>query len=566
MKQLKQLLACCTVIVLLVSCGKSNTEGRYIPQDAAVAVHINGKSLSEKLPWSEIRNNPLIQDALSDSAASASVKKILSNPDSSGIQTRGDLVVFLKKDSLGGYFSFQGKLSNEAAFRAFCAEVTGNAKPVEKDGISYVSKYPVCMGWDKEKFVYTVDVPAINELTGRPPLSASDDEAPRAKVPARDIDATCRELFGLSKDQSLAKNERFTELVKETGDVHLWVNSEELNRNSPASGALSMLNLEKLYKGAITAATFSFDNGAIRLKSRSYAGEELTKLYKKYGGGELSEDMLKRMPGQEVMAVIALHFNPEGLKEFLKLLNLDGLINMGTATLGFNLDDFIKANKGDILLGLSDLKLVADTAAATDENGMTAMPKPDFNFIFAASIGDKDAFGKLIKSGEKLTSSFVNSAGAPQLAQQSDGRYFALGNSRQTVETFFSGKGNSTVSTKLAGASGGLYFNLQSLIRVFGNEAGRDSSAKKIFDASLKLWNDVLARGGAFKNGASEQTVEINLVDKNTNSLKQLNQYVITISEVIREKKRREREDILAMEDAISAEGMPDAAAGTDRK
>ena len=40
----------------------------------------------------------------------------------------------------------------------------------------------------------------------------------------------------------------------------------------------------------------------------------------------------------------------------MKLAGLDGFANMGTAYLGFNVDDFIKANKGDIMFCLSDIK------------------------------------------------------------------------------------------------------------------------------------------------------------------------------------------------------------------
>lgn len=562
MKQSIQLLTICTLTLLVVSCSKTNKEGRYIPKDAALAVHINGQSISEKLPWAEIKNNPMFQEAIGDSNVSATVKRILNNPDSSGINTKSDMVVFLKKDSTGSYFSFQGSLSNEAAFRAFCSDVTEGSKAEEKDGITYISQYPVCVGWDKERFVYTVDVTGINLLTATNTYGASDS-VPTVQTAKRDMKALCLSLYNLDKDASLAKDERFSELMKDKGDIRLWLNSEEINKNTPAAGALSMLNLEKLYKGAVTAASFNFDNGAIRIKSKSYVGEELSKLYKKYGGGELSEDMLKRMPGKDVMAVIALHFNPDGLKEFLKLINLDGLFNMGTASLGFSLDDFIKANKGDILIGLSDLKLVADTTDAGEDGAVSAQPKPDFNFIFSASIGDKDAFGKLIKSGEKLSSTFLAS-GNSQLAQFSDGKYFALGNSKETVDAFFAGKAGNSIADKLKGSAGGLYFNLQSLLRVMGNEVSQDSSAKKIYDASLKLWDDILAKGSSFSNGASEQTVEVNLVDKNTNSLKQLNQYAITISEVIRDKKRRQQEDILALEDAMSSGSIPDAAASQE--
>jgi hypothetical protein len=44
------------------------------------------------------------------------------------------------------------------------------------------------------------------------------------------------------------------------------------------------------------------------------------------------------------------------------------------------------------------------------------------------------------------------------------------------------------------------------------------------------MWQDVTVTGGDFKDKSSEGQFEINLVDKNTNSLKQLNQYIDKVS------------------------------------
>ena len=46
-------------------------------------------------------------------------------------------------------------------------------------------------------------------------------------------------------------------------------------------------------------------------------------------------------------------------------------------------------------------------------------------------------------------------------------------------------------------------------------------------------------------------TAEINLVDKNTNSLKQLNGYLTVISQAMKEKEKKQKEDMMALEDAM---------------
>lgn len=60
-----------------------------------------------------------------------------------------------------------------------------------------------------------------------------------------------------------------------------------------------------------------------------------------------------------------------------------------------------------------------------------------------------------------------------------------------------------------------------------------------MYEASLKMWDNLIATGGKFNDGGISQHVEINLVDKSTNSLKQLNNYLGTISVLDRKKNIR---------------------------
>ena len=43
------------LMAMLASCHKKNSQGRYVPKDAAVTVVVDGKSLSSKLSWDEIK-------------------------------------------------------------------------------------------------------------------------------------------------------------------------------------------------------------------------------------------------------------------------------------------------------------------------------------------------------------------------------------------------------------------------------------------------------------------------------------------------------------------------------
>jgi hypothetical protein len=511
-------------VLILASCTKKNKEGKFIPKDAAIAVHVNGASLSSKLPWDEVKQNALFQEMYKDSGISTFIKQALDNPDNSGIDTKTDLVFFAQKDSLGGLVAFTGTIKDAEKFKLFTLDITKGGVESEQDGVKYISKAPICVGWNKEKFLYIVNTPELNmqSYTGK---YNDTDIVPQS----RDLGAACKTLFNLTESNSLGENEKFTELVKKTGDIHFWMNGEELNKGNPAIAAMPMMNLGKLYEGSITTAAINFDNGKILVDIKSYANKELTELYKKYGGKNIDEAMIKQLPAKDVAAVFAMSFKPEGIKEFLKVLGIEGVANMGLAFAGFSLDDFIKANKGDILIAITDLKqkpLLLDSPAVMDPSNSVVQP----DVIFASSVADKESFNLLIKAGEKLGKGLPASI---PITYKTDGKYFAIGNSKESIDKYFGGTNNNfDFLSKINGKPFGGYINFQFILKALESNFSKDSSAKVIYDASLKIWENVYIKGGDYDDGGITQSVEVNLMDKNTNSLKQLNQYLGLLSKI----------------------------------
>ena len=550
--------------IILASCGKTNKQGKMIPKDAGIVFKMDGKSLSDKLPWDEVKQNPIFQQAYSDSTLPAFMKTILDNPENAGIDPKTDFIFFAIKDSSGGYVAFEGSVKDDAKFKTFNKEITKNGTESEKDNVQYISKSPVCVGWTKEKFVYVIDAPQMAQMDdlSKRMMRDSIDITSRS---SRDIGATCKAVFDLKEGNSLAKDEKFTALMNEKGDMHFWLNAGELSKTATSSSPIAMLNLEKLYKGNITTGTIDFETGKITGKIRNYASEEMTKLFKKYGGGKINEDMIKRMPGKDVVAIMALNFKPEGLRELIKLTGLDGLANIGLSSMGFTMDDFINANKGDVVVGVSDLSMKTDTVTYNfqdQEPNTSIKQKPDFNFIFSASIGDKDAFNKLVNAGKKLGQSMGGDSGKAPIAYNSNGTIFALGNTKENVDKYLAGANtNFDFISKINGEPYGGYINIQLLLRAFSSTAAADSSAKAALDESLKIWDNVLWKGGNFSDGAINQVVEVNLTDKATNSLKQLNQYAAKMALLYKEKRKKQSEEMMSFEGKFGIPPADDTAA-----
>src|SRR6185312_9256098 len=118
------------------------------------------------------------------------------NPENSGTDTKTDCMFFAIKDSLGGYIGFEGNIKDESIFKTFNKQMTETGVESEKDGAQFISKFPVCVGWTKDKFVYVFDAPQfaqMDELSRR----MRRDSININSVSGRDIGATCKAVFAL---------------------------------------------------------------------------------------------------------------------------------------------------------------------------------------------------------------------------------------------------------------------------------------------------------------------------------------------------------------------------------
>ena len=540
--------AAIVAVLLFASCSKkSNKEGRYIPSTAGIVVYINGEALNAKLPWNEIVQNEGFKQMIADTAVSSFTKSLLQNPENSGVNTKGDLILFVVKDTSGGYTAVEGFVKDEAKFKTMLTGALKTGKETMKDGFTYFADKKTSVVYNKEKFIVAINTPQLNDM--QKTVSAAMDTTNQPAIAevknTRDMNAVAAGILALKKEASLAKNEKFSDLMAEKGDAHFWFNAEYFSSTAALPGIGAMANLSKLYEDAITTATVNFENGKINLDAKSYGGKEITDLYKKYSGKEFDKSMVKNIPSKNLAGLFAFNFKPEGVKEFLKILNMDGLINLGAAQVGFNLDDFIKANKGDILIAVTDIK--KDTLV-----GQSA------NYIFAASINDKTSFNKIIDAGKKF--------GGPMLGDNNkyaynvNDKYFVFTNNKTITDTYIAGTANTSFDfiDKISGGPFGGFVNFQYILNNMKPKATADSLDVEIYNASIKMWDNLLISGGNFKDGGITQHWEANMMNKNSNSLKQLNSYLGTMS-IIQEKKKA-KNNIAWMNEDVMAPATIDTA------
>jgi hypothetical protein len=523
-----------TVLFSACKSKKTNTIGRYVPEKATLIFHVNGASLAGKLPWEDMKKNSAFLDMYKDTSINSFAKTIMDNPENSGVNVKGDFVGFSTTDSTSETFTIEGGIVDEAKFKKLLVEANKGATESKKNGYTFSLSDKASIAYNKDRFIATI----ANEKSSTYFYGIDT----MAKIqPTINLNSINENIIELAEDKSMAKNEKFSLLLTEKGDAHFWFNAANANSGFDNKGVNMLTNLNKLTEGSITTGTVSFDNGKINIDAKSYAGKELTDLFKKYNGSSFSKEMVNNIPSKNLAAVFTFNFKPEGIKALLKLLALDGAANIGLAQYGFTLDDFIKANKGDVLVAVTDLK--------GGENVL------DFNsnYIFAASVNDKISFAKLITAGQKAGAPYAQMV--PSVSKVNfniSDKYFALSNNADFTKNYLAGNANSNFdfTSKLQDGPIGGFVNLQ-YIMTNAKPNTTDSVKLQEYNLNAKLWDNIMITGGTFKDDAINQHWEINLMDKNTNSLKQLNNYsnelnLLTKKKNEAAKKRWEDEDVIA--------------------
>jgi hypothetical protein len=124
-------------------------------------VHINSASLSSKLSWEEIKSTNWFKEMYSE-AKDSLAQKILTDPETSGIDTKSPLAFFMKKHGKGGYGVFEGTVKDAAAFEAFLKKTANNAEVKKEGDWSFMNTdQKAVASWNSSKFAFIVDMPML---------------------------------------------------------------------------------------------------------------------------------------------------------------------------------------------------------------------------------------------------------------------------------------------------------------------------------------------------------------------------------------------------------------------
>jgi hypothetical protein len=496
-----------TALVFFFSCSKKDKTGLLIPKDAAIVIHINGSSLHSKLSWEDIRKTNWF--AAMDSAMrnkDSLARQILQDPESMGIDLNNDLVYFMRMQGGSLYGVFEGRMKDNAAFASFNKKIPGAAAATKDGNINLQEIHAgVVAAWDDKRFAYIHDGGFKEGGQAIPHHFGADS-----------LKLLVKQTLSLSETNTLGTDSRFAALIGEPGDIHFWTNNSVYFQAMPGDmGAyMSMFKLDVLTDQSFSASSLNFEDGKISFHSKQYYGRTLSDLFNKYKAVKLDAALVNRAPA-DALAVFSLNYQPQELKEFLTLTNLDAAVAIFLSKSNLTIDDIILANKGNMLVAVTGI-----SPRGTD----TSSHRPEPKFFVANSVNDKNALNKLVGIAE--TEGLLKKNPSSGFTYSTQGDWFLAGDDAAAMQGFLSGTShNNPYADKISGHPVGGYIDFQKMFNMH-SEIQLDSIAKKLSDMSKNMWQDVIFSGGDFNDGAIEFKTEVNLVNKKENSLKQLNSYI----------------------------------------
>ncbi len=504
-------------VLVLASCSKSGKTGLLVPEDASIVVTINSQSLSEKITWQEIQASEWYKEIQSkgtndDTALTA----LISQPEKSGVDIKAGFAFFMKSQNNGGYLAFQGKLKNAADFEAALKSLKKDINIQKKDDLSYTNMDDnAVLTWNSSRFIFVADAPmnVANEMMG------AGGRANRFGTDSLFIFA--KNTYALSGKKLLDSDKRFADLVTGKGDLHYWISAEKMYNSSLAGGILSMMKFNTLIEGNINTGTLSFENGKIALGGEQFYGKELAKLMDKHPTDGISADLINRLPSGDALAAGVYKLSVPMIIDVIKLVGADGIANSYLGKENLSLDEIAAAFKGDIAFALTGIEKTPVTNTYEGYDGKPesyTYEKENPKLVVGISVV-QDKFNKLYNM-------FMKEMGPSKpndIFIKNEKDWFIVGTDSAAQETFLAGNNKPNYADKLKGHNLNFFINIPQLLGSFSRSTD-DSISNAMLDLSKATWLEFVANSD-YKKGKSTYNMEVQLSDKNINSLKQINQY-----------------------------------------
>jgi hypothetical protein len=530
------------ISVIISSCSPSSQNDKYISKDAIGVLSINGVALEKKIAINAISGSPIFKE-IAEAIGGDSTNLDLSK---TGVDLVNIFYVYAMADQrLDGKSKFMViiPLKDATKFKAFIQQKFPKAVFQSKGNLNFATfNQSIVMGWDDKTAIASAATPANTAWESTP---AAPVDIPTLLT--EDIQKT----FALTKDQSLAENPKFAALEKENHDISFFLNYENfvngMSQDQIGTAGAIIASQKKLLKDMYIAGGVDFEKGKIVSDSKYYFNPSLQAISNAMEPKTINNDLLKRVPGQQMNLMMSYHFNPKGIIAMLDTMNMLPMVTVGLQQTGLTMDDITKAFSGDFLLTVTDFSVASESKSYT-MNGTPVnytTPKPAYKAALSFKINDKPSFDKImqfiVNQGMLQTTAPGIYSFGNFVTLASNNEYAAVSNDAAVAQAFLTaGNSKFDLPAEVKDKPYGFYADIKNSVKSIPLDLlyGKEDTA--VFHDGRILLESISANGGKINGDHTDFHFEINFQNKDENSLMQL----IKFSQKVAEAERKQANTI----------------------
>lgn len=377
------------VVVCLSACTKS-THLSIIPHNATFVGKANMIKIGLKIPRRKAFINDLIGEIMGNES-----KDNFGEMKNTGINFLTPYIFGGKTVLKKGYFAIALPLESAKKVEAFIQKMDQTTVIKSEQQVKYMELGSGnVLGWDAKNLLFLTSVKLKNN-------DSLKDELIR--------------LLNLGNHEMLIHaNKNFKEFQKTKSDMGLWLNLEELNKTKTIQLITNNLDLTGNYSHVFT----NYKKGKIEMDVNYFAGDSTQRGYNNLFKSAITSKLVHSIPLDNPLILAATSFSMKGIKQVLRDKKLYNRVDKSVKSLGTTFHELTNMLNGEIVFGLSDIRMVEREKKIIDEYTKEVYTeketRPVADFVVAAGIENEAVYKRLMKIF--LQSGMV----------QKDGRHFTF--------------------------------------------------------------------------------------------------------------------------------------------
>ncbi|MHB1921774.1 MAG: DUF4836 family protein [Chitinophagaceae bacterium] len=514
-------------LVTFSSCSKTSQKTLLIPKNASMVLELNGKKLFAEMGSPNLGNLQFFK-GLAKKSRDSTLGQTLLHPQDIGLDLNSNIFFFYRKKVgfQNGYLGIIAHLPNPEKFNDFLLHHFPKIQWSQKGNIHMAAQNGKgILSWKNKILLALIPVPGRFGDT----LALSTDSL--NSLLKLEVDSLMKE----TSSQSVGDLVPFQKLEKQPGDARFWLNMTQIYKDIPGNINPMMATFirPQYYDKSYLAGTLNFKPGKVILEGSSYSNDLMTEVGEKLWSQPINMEMVKRIPSDSILALMALAIHPSAIKDFLNLFGVDGLANMFLSKENLTLDEVLNSFNGDLVAALTQWSFSAQKSQTTGLSSGEMLPHaPTSKWLLAMGVGDNTSLNKLMEMGVKndfLTRNgdtySLDTSKFKSFGFKKNNQLMVLSSNLNDLQKYMKGNSGGKIDPQILeqfqGKYGALYLNLSQLFKSFKTPA--DTTRKfQDFQQAGNFFDNFFYTTQGYQQGAAEFNITLNLTNQKDNSLTQL--------------------------------------------